>query len=202
MSLIRSKRKCGLLFTTLILSSILSGCASTMERAIGSAFEAVVETTVEFVVDTTVDVIIKPAAEAVVDSTINAAIACIDNDKPVLRGALPNPILNQEYEGLINVSIRNEPYDSSYDYNFSLYGDIPPGMTTKNSGRQIRLMGRPTVPGVYNFSVGVQVDDGPYGANKTKGLCFTTDKEHFQWTISQSEPHELPQKKSVTGRPI
>lgn len=138
-------------------------------------FEAAVETTARAVVYVAVEAVVKPA--------IGAAVACIDNDKPVLRGALPNPVLNQEYNGIIHVGIRNEPYDDSYDYTFELYGDFPPGMTTEYAGRQIRLMGTPTMPGEYNFKIRVQVEDGPYGENRTQGLCFTVDNERFQWTV-------------------
>ncbi len=181
MSLCRTKRKHRLLGTILMLSSLLSGCASTMERAIGSAFETVIKTTADAVVETVVEVTV----DAVVDATVTAAFACIDNDKPVLSGALPNPVLNQEYNGLVHVGIRNEPYDDSYDYTFNLYGDYPPGMRIENNDRQIRLIGTPTLPGVYNFNIKVRVEDGPYGANQTKGLCRTTDKESYQWTIQQ-----------------
>jgi len=52
------------------------------------AFESVIETTADAVVDLTVEVVLKPTVNAVVDGTVGKAIACIDNDKPVLRGAL------------------------------------------------------------------------------------------------------------------
>jgi len=160
----------------IVLSSALSGCVSMAEEV----FEAAIETTARAVVYVTVEAIVKP--------TIGVAVACIDNDKPVLRGALPSPVLNQEYDAIIHVGIRNEPYDDSYDYTFEILGDFPPGMTTENSGRQIRLMGTPTMAGEYNFKVRVRVEDGPNGEDRTSGLCFTVDNESFHWNIQQALP--------------
>jgi len=186
MSLSATIRKNRLLFAILILSSALSGCASMAGGAIESMVENVVETTVDVVIDTTVDVILEPAFDAVVEATVVAAIACIDNDKPVLSATLPNPVLNQAYSGLVHVGIRNEPYDDSYDYTFELSGHLPPGIRTVSAGRQLRLAGTPKEPGEYNFKIKVTVEDGPYGSNDTAGLCYTVDNESFQWSIQQT----------------
>ena len=57
---------------------------------------------------------------------IDAAIDCIDNDRPVLSpNTLPDPILNQTYSELIQVSIRNEPRDDNFDFLFTTIGDLP-----------------------------------------------------------------------------
>ena len=175
MSRIGKLRKHSIVFIILILSSALSGCASMAEEVI----ETLLVTTARAVVYVTVEAVVKPA--------LGAAVACIDNDKPVLSGALPNPVLNQEYDGIINVSIRNEPYDDSYDYTFELFGDLPPGMTTENHGRQIRLVGTPTMSGEYNFKIRVKVEDGRNGENRTKGLCYTVDNEIFHWKVQQAQ---------------
>ena len=168
-------RKYRLLFTVPILCSTLCGCASMAEELV----ESVIEVTARAIVYVTIEVVVKPA--------LGKAVACIDNDRPVLRGSLPTPVLNHEYDGVINVSIRNEPYDNSYDYTFELTGDLPPGMTANSSGRQIRLMGTPTTPGEYSFKIRVNVEDGPNAEERTKGLCFTVDNELFHWKIQQAQ---------------
>jgi len=172
-----------LIFTLLIMTSALSGCATM----IGDAFETVIETTVEVVVETTVDAVVRTA----VDVVVHTAIACIDNDKPVLEGALPDPMLNQMYEGLIHVGIRNEPYDNAYKYTFELFGDFPEGMSTEIDGRHFRFTGTPVVPGEYQFGISVKVEDGPNGSKDTGGLCFTVDNERFHWTIQATESAHL-----------
>jgi len=179
-------RKPRMLLMACILSMTLSGCASTLS----GVMEAVVETTADAVGDLVVDVAVG-TAQAMVDTavevTIDASVACIDNDAPVLRGALPNPKLNQEYNGTISVNIRNEPYDDAYGYAFEVYGDFPPGMNSESSGRQLTLTGTPTMPGEYDFRIRVMVEDGAYGKNSTRGLCFTVDDESFHWSIQQDE---------------
>jgi len=180
-------RKNVCLFMLFLVTSALSGCASMLNDAVGGLVETVVETTVEAVVDVTIDAVVHTA----VDVGAHTAVACIDNDKPVLSGALPSPVLNQEYNAMVHVGIRNEPYDDAYSYAFEVYGDFPPGMSSEGVGRQLRLTGVPTLPGDYHFQVRVRVEDGLHGAKNTKGLCFTVDEESFQWTIQQSEPAQI-----------
>jgi len=178
MVIVKTLRHYGLLLSILMSSSVLTGCATMVE----SAFESIVETTADFVVEAAVEVVVEPLAEAVIDT----AIACLDNDKPVLRGALPNPTLHQEYNGVVQVSLRNEPYDNLYDYTFEVSGQYPPGMRTEYNGRQLILTGTPTTAGEYNFRVAVVVQDGRYGGQNTDGLCSTADIESFHWSIQQT----------------
>jgi len=187
----RTKRKNGLLFTLLILSSMLGGCASMVDSAIGNVLEAVVETTVDTVVDTTVDVVVDAVVHTATDVVLDTFIDCIDNDRPVLEGVLPNPVLNQEYNAVVHVGIRNEPYDNAFDYTFELVGHYPEGMQTEINGRQFKLTGIPAMAGEYNFNIRVKVEDGPYGAKDTAGLCSTIDDEPVQWTIQQAEIETL-----------
>jgi len=114
----------------------------------------------------------------------DAAIDCIDNDKPVLSpGVLPNPILNQVYEGRVHVGIRNEPYDDRFNYRFRLSGSFPPGMQTEAVKRDFFISGTPTELGDYTFTVQVTVEDEYFGDDSTSGLCSTIDRQTYNWTI-------------------
>lgn len=186
MSISGLMRKARLLLVVLVLGITQCGCVATLDRAVGGLFEAVVETTVDAVADAVVDTTVN-AISVGADMVVSGAIACIDNDRPVLSGALPNPALNQPYNAIVHVGIRNEPYDNAYAYAFKIHGDFPAGMSSESVGRQLRLTGTPTRPGQYNFQISVSVEDGLYGASDTDGLCDTTDNEQFQWTIQQSD---------------
>lgn len=118
------------------------------------------------------------------DYFFDAAIDCIDNDRPILSpNILPNPTLNQTYSGLIQVSIRNEPRDDNFDYLFTTLGDLPEGIQIESSGRDFRLFGTPIELGDFNFSVRVQVRGTPGSFNDTSGLCSTVDTNNYQWSI-------------------
>lgn len=118
------------------------------------------------------------------DELLDLAVDCLDGDKPQLRPAiLANPVLNQLYDETILVSIRNEPFDDSFAYRFTLTGELPGGIETDIEGRNFRLLGTPIELGEYRFSVRVDVTgtDNPF--NNTDGLCLTTDTSNYIWNI-------------------
>ena len=96
---------------------------------------------------------------------------------------LANPVLNQLYDELILVSIRNEPFDDSFDYQFTLTGELPEGIETESDGRTFRLLGTPIELGEYRFSVRVDVIGTDNLFNNTNGLCLTTDTRNYIWNI-------------------
>jgi len=118
------------------------------------------------------------------DELIDLAVDCVDDDKPELRPTmLANPVLNQLYDELILVSIRNEPFDDSFDYQFTLTGELPEGIETESDGRTFRLLGTPIELGEYRFSVRVDVIGTDNLFNNTNGLCLTTDTRNYIWNI-------------------
>jgi len=123
------------------------------------------------------------------DLIFDEILDCIDDDQPEIRGALPNPVLNQYYEEGVSVSIRNEPYDDRFKYTFEFTGNLPQGIQTETADRSFRLVGTPIETGDYQFSISVKVEDEDARAylddseDDTSGLCSTYDAENFQWTI-------------------
>lgn len=144
-TIIGARRKYSLLLTTLLVSTLLSGC----------------------------------------EQLIDLAIDCIDNDKPELSGLLPHPILNHEYNEVVHVGIRNEPYDDQFDYQFTVSGNFPSGLQSESSGRDLRLFGTPIELGDFSFTIKVEVGGGGrIGiADGTEGLCSTIDTKAYQWTV-------------------
>lgn len=109
---------------------------------------------------------------------------CLDNDGPELSpGTLPNPILNQEYNQVIHVGIRNEPNDDRFNFEFTLSGRIPDGLQTTFAGRDMNIFGTPIELGDFDFSVTVEVVEPSSSSMQTAGLCSTTDRINYQWTV-------------------
>jgi len=118
------------------------------------------------------------------DYFLDAAIDCIDNDRPRLSpNILLNPILNETYSELIQVSISNEPRDDNFNYRFSTIGSFPEGIQIESAGRDFRIFGTPIELGDFSFSVRVEVTGTVGSFNDTSGLCSTVDTNNYEWTI-------------------
>ena len=118
------------------------------------------------------------------DELLDLAVDCVDDDKPELRPlVLDNPVLNQTYDETIRVSIRNEPFDDSFTYRFSIEGELPDGIRTDSEDRDFRLFGTPIELGEFRFSVRVDVTgtDNPF--SNTSGLCRTMDTNNYVWNV-------------------
>lgn len=114
-------------------------------------------------------------------------VDCLDDDGPVFnQKTLDQPVLNQEYLDQISVSIRNEPLDDSYDYEFSYTGRLPTGITARSSGRIYQFEGTPTELGNFEIDVLVQVSGRNTLAifnEDDSGLCFTTNRQKYRMDI-------------------
>ncbi|MFK7892191.1 MAG: hypothetical protein AB8B63_15345 [Granulosicoccus sp.] len=118
------------------------------------------------------------------DFLLDKALDCLDNDRPDLRpNALRNPVLNQTYDELVQVSIRNEPRDDTYNYQFFFIGASHDGMQYRSSGREFRLSGTPIELGEFRFSIQVKVSGIPDSFNDTSGLCSTEDTNNYIWAV-------------------
>jgi len=114
----------------------------------------------------------------------DAALDCIDNDGPEFSTTTIMPAaLNQVYRADIEVSIRNEPLDDRFDYRFRVTGNLPPGISSRSSGRTLELSGTATELGSYLFEVTVEVDDGLSAAES--GLCFRVRDRDFTLLVEQ-----------------
>ena len=109
---------------------------------------------------------------------------CLDNDGPELSpSTLPNPTLNQEYNQVVHVGIRNEPNDDRFNYEFTLSGRIPEGLQSTSAGRDMSIFGTPIELGNFDFSVTVEVVERSISSTQTQGLCSTTDRINYQWSV-------------------
>lgn len=114
-------------------------------------------------------------------------LECVINSHP----ELPNKTLevaqvNQFYTESIKAEIKNEPLDDSYDYYFSIDGNLPRGIDYYVDYRTIVFEGVPLVAGTYNFTLELYVEQGnnyecENELNNCDGLC--SDSTSHVYTI-------------------
>lgn len=83
---------------------------------------------------------------------------CLIDDRPVLdTQKLNQPVLNQVFDASISVSVKNNPHDDLYDYDWRIEGALPPGVSYTIDKRLLMFFGTPTSLGSYPYSVNVYV---------------------------------------------
>lgn len=122
------------------------------------------------------------------DLLLDAAIDCLDDDRPQFnRAVLPDPILNQAYRELIQASIKNEPNDDSFEYDFFVSGSLPEGLVTEISNREVLVIGTPVELGSFTLGLFVKVISPPGSSlsGDDSGLCKTTLGRNFDLTVQE-----------------
>jgi len=114
-------------------------------------------------------------------------LECVINSHP----ELPNKTLevaqvNQFYTESIKAEIKNEPLDDSYDYYFSIDGNLPRGIDYYVDYRTIVFEGEPYLAGTYNFTLRLSVEQSynyecENELNNCDGLC--SDSTSHVYTI-------------------
>ena len=108
---------------------------------------------------------------------------CILKIEPqIVEKNLNNGIVSQLYEDYVAVTIVNAPDDNYYIKDFSIEGNLPPGITATPDGTKLYLDGRPTLAGTYDFNVTLILTDYDDETNNDN-LCGNTISKPFQITI-------------------
>jgi len=114
-------------------------------------------------------------------------LECVINSHP----ELPNKTLsvaqvNQFYTESIQAEIKNEPLDDSYDYYFSIDGNLPRGIDYYIDYRTIVFEGEPYLAGTYNFTIRLNVEQSydyreecENNFNDCDGLCSDSTSKGY-----------------------
>lgn len=88
---------------------------------------------------------------------------CVIEELEFDKTTLPDAVLNQEYNVTITASVKNNPDDDSFDYDFILIGSLPDGLffTKDLNNRRVIISGTPTSQGTYILTLKGKVSD-PY----------------------------------------
>ncbi len=113
----------------------------------------------------------------------DALIDCLDADGPVFdRETLAPAVLNQEYQERVRASIKNEPQDDWFNYEFRLTGKLPEGISTFQSGRTFIIEGTSIEVGEFPVELFVNVSgrgNRVVYSHGTSGLCYTSRSRQF-----------------------
>jgi hypothetical protein len=114
-------------------------------------------------------------------------LECIINRHPELSNkTLAEAQVNQFYTETIQAEIKNEPMDNSYDYYFSIDGNLPRGIDSYIDYRTIVFEGAPLVAGTYKFTLRLSVeqaynysDECESNFNDCDGLCAESTSQVY-----------------------
>ncbi len=119
------------------------------------------------------------------------AVNCIINNHPEFSKTSLNPAtLNQVYEDTITASISNSIEDSKYNYDISLKGELPAGISYRTSGPEITFSGTPTELGEFPISLTVTATAKFLGPNfpddnEPEALCNNTEVREMVFSVVQ-----------------
>jgi len=126
------------------------------------------------------------------DIILDEVFDCLDNDGPEFKNDhIPPAVLNQVYYARINAAIHHEPHDNAYNYQYSLSGDLPRGVSLYTSNRYVELRGTPVEHGSFYFKLTVRVtpssysyfdDDDSYDDGDS--LCTTIESKNFVLSVT------------------
>jgi len=115
------------------------------------------------------------SCEAILDDAIN----CGPKDAVLEKKALRVGKLNANYVDSIKASIKNEPGDEDYPYNFYLDGDLPKGIYAEVHRNRVDILGVPTETGSFRFKLTVSVT---FGEDPT---CSKSKTESYTITVTE-----------------
>ena len=128
------------------------------------------------------------------DILLDDVVDCLDGDGPEISWSpLPAATLNELYYLEILASIKNEPRDSLYDYEFDIEGALPPGLnyyTSPSDDRLLVIRGTPVLRGEFVFDLSVRVSLSYNSYNQDDNLCYHTDSETFSILVQMDAPQD------------
>lgn len=116
---------------------------------------------------------------------------CIASTKPELESrTLGTGYLDLSYEDYITASVKNTSNDDYFYYYFSIDGELPPGLSYSEEGRDLVFYGYPTQRGTYTFKVTVMIEypedydsEGGFWEDSNR-ICFGNDTVSKNYTIT------------------
>lgn len=106
---------------------------------------------------------------------------CIYKISPKLpKKTMAQGQLDISYYEAVSAYIKNAD-DGAYDYEFSIEGNLPPGIQYQSDGRLLEFFGTPTKAGNFSFKVKVKLPNAIYGPGD--GFCFGKDSDKQSYTI-------------------
>ncbi|MFD1315716.1 hypothetical protein [Namhaeicola litoreus] len=96
------------------------------------------------------------SCEAIIDDAIN----CGPKDAVLEKKQLRVGKVNVNYVDSIKASVKNEPGDDDYPYNFFIEGNLPKGLYGEVYRNKLDILGIPTEAGSFRINITVSVTFG------------------------------------------
>jgi hypothetical protein len=113
------------------------------------------------------------------EAIINDAINCGPKDAVLEKKQLRVGKLNSNYVDSIKASVKNEPGDEDYPYNFFIDGDFPKGIYAEVHRNRLDIIGVPTETGNFRINITVSVN---FGEDPT---CYKSTTESYTITVTE-----------------
>lgn len=105
---------------------------------------------------------------------------CVFNINPEIHDRpLELGLVGEQYYGIITAEISNEVNDNDYDYDFEVFGELPPGIFFDINRRSIEFFGVPEERGTYRFSVELFVESYDYYGYDGSPTCSDSTVRDF-----------------------
>lgn len=106
-------------------------------------------------------------------------LECLFGLRPEINeNSVSAAVVNQEYFDRITAEVDNAVNDDSFDYFFTITGDIPEGIDVLFFPRSIDFIGVPEEAGTFNFTVFLaveKIEDGRLDSSPTCTDSVSTD---------------------------
>ncbi|MDN3643938.1 Ig domain-containing protein [Lutimonas halocynthiae] len=105
------------------------------------------------------------------------------NDKIVPKLPRKNMLIGKvgsSYSEIISAYIQNAD-EETFEYEFSMTGNLPAGLGYRSDGRVFEIFGKPTEAGTYTFKIKVKLPHVISGVGD--GFCFAKDSDRQKYTI-------------------
>lgn len=103
----------------------------------------------------------------------------VTDDLPAAKAGVP-------YGAEIEVDLLGLGRNNDYDYRFTIHGELPPGLETRQQGRErwLQIVGVPTAPGSYGFGVTVSIDEPLSRQILWRTMCWTAASKDFRIAVA------------------
>ena len=99
--------------------------------------------------------------------------------------SISSAVVNQQYFDRITAEVDNAVNDDSFDYFFTITGDIPEGIDVISFPRSIEFIGVPEETGFFDFTVFLAVEKIKNGRLDSSPTCEDTARTDFTLFVAE-----------------
>ena len=121
------------------------------------------------------------SCEEIALEVLGEAVDCVFPTRPELNGEFLEGKFGEPYSAMVTASIKNTPYEDSFDYGFEIMGSIPEGVQYTIFDRFVRFSGTPQEVGDFRLQITVETYDTR--EEDEDGTCFGNNTATEEYVI-------------------